>query len=127
MPVAIGLHPALQAVTRFEFNVDEAIEILENAGWKEGASGIREKGGKPLELVVQTSTNVPRPKNQAVVRQARQKAGIELEPKSATGSVFFSSDVANSDTYTYVYCDMEMLMITMASPGTRVSGIRKGL
>lgn len=43
------------------------------------------------------------------------------------GSAFFSSDVANSDTYTHVYCDMEMLMITMASPGPRVSGIRKGL
>ncbi len=69
----------------------------------------------------------PRQKNQAIVKQARQKAGIELEPKSVTGSVFFSSDVANSDTYTHVYCDMEMLMITMASPGTGGSGIRKGL
>ncbi len=82
MPAAIGLHPAFRAVARFEFNLDEAIEILENAGWKEGASGIREKGGKPLKLVVQTSTNVPWPKNHVIVTQACQKAAIELEPKS---------------------------------------------
>ncbi|MGJ4897003.1 MULTISPECIES: hypothetical protein [unclassified Bradyrhizobium] len=40
---------------------------MENAGWKKGASGIREKGGKPLKLVVQISTNVPRPKNHVIV------------------------------------------------------------
>ncbi|MGJ5008078.1 peptide ABC transporter substrate-binding protein [Bradyrhizobium oligotrophicum] len=102
--------------TRFEFNIDKANEILENAGWKKGASGIREKDGKPLKLVFQTSTNGPRQKNQAIVKQACQKAGIELELKSVVGSVFFSSDVANPDTYTHFYCDMEMLMITMSSP-----------
>ncbi|WP_316238147.1 peptide ABC transporter substrate-binding protein [Bradyrhizobium sp. SZCCHNR1015] len=102
--------------TRFEFNIDKANEILENAGWKKGASGIREKDGKPLKLVFQTSTNGPRQKNQAIVKQACQKAGIELELKPVVGSVFFSSDVANPDTYTHFYCDMEMLMITMSSP-----------
>ncbi|WP_316177306.1 peptide ABC transporter substrate-binding protein [Bradyrhizobium sp. SZCCHNRI1009] len=102
--------------TRFEFNIDKANEILENAGWKKGTSGIREKDGKPLKLVFQTSTNGPRQKNQAIVKQACQKAGIELELKSVVGSVFFSSDVANPDTYTHFYCDMEMLMITMSSP-----------
>ncbi|WP_315804756.1 peptide ABC transporter substrate-binding protein [Bradyrhizobium sp. SZCCHNS3002] len=102
--------------TRFEFNIDKANEILENAGWKKGTSGIREKDGKQLKLVFQTSTNGPRQKNQAIVKQACQKAGIELELKSVVGSVFFSSDVANPDTYTHFYCDMEMLMITMSSP-----------
>ncbi|WP_315724466.1 MULTISPECIES: peptide ABC transporter substrate-binding protein [unclassified Bradyrhizobium] len=102
--------------TSFEFNIEKANQILESAGWTKGASGVREKDGKPLKIVFQTSTNGPRQKNQAIIKQACQKAGIEMELKSVVGSVFFSSDVANPDTYTHFYCDMEMLMITMASP-----------
>ncbi len=36
--------------TKYEFNVDKAIDILEKAGWKKGADGIREKDGKKLKL-----------------------------------------------------------------------------
>ena len=50
----------------------------------------------------------PRQKTQAIVKQAAQKAGIEIEIKSVVASVFFSSDVANPDTYTKFYCDLQM-------------------
>ena len=50
-------------------------------------------------------------------RQAgRQKAGIDMELKSVTASVFFSSDVANPDTYSHFYCDMQMYTTTMTQP-----------
>jgi peptide/nickel transport system substrate-binding protein len=94
--------------TKYEFNVDKAIDILEKAGWKKGADGIREKGGKKLKLAYQTSINQPRQKNQAIVKQACQKAGIEVELKSVTASVFFSSDVSNPDTYPHFYADLQM-------------------
>ncbi|MCC8455884.1 ABC transporter substrate-binding protein, partial [Streptomyces rochei] len=74
----------------YEFNVDKANKILDEAGWKMGADGIREKDGKKLKYVFQTSTNAPRQKTQAIIKQACQKAGIELELKSVTASVFFS-------------------------------------
>ncbi len=45
----------------------------------------------------QTSINAPRQKTQAIIKQAAAKAGIEIELKSVTGSVFFSSDTANPD------------------------------
>ena len=61
--------------------------------------GIRAKDGKQLKFVFQTSINAPRQKTQAIVKQACQKAGIEIELKAVTASVFFSSDVANPDTY----------------------------
>ncbi len=102
--------------TKFEFNVDKANEILDAAGWKRGADGIREKGGKKLKFVYQTSVNAPRQKEQAIVKQAAQKAGIDLELKSVTASVFFSSDVANPDTYTKFCCDMQMYTTTMTQP-----------
>jgi peptide/nickel transport system substrate-binding protein len=100
----------------YEFNVDKASRILDEAGWKMGADGIREKDGKKLKYVFQTSTNAPRQKTQSIIKQACQKAGIELELKSVTASVFFSSDVGNPDTYTKFYCDMEMYATTQPQP-----------
>ncbi|MBS0526595.1 MAG: peptide ABC transporter substrate-binding protein [Proteobacteria bacterium] len=94
--------------TKFEFNVDKAADILEKAGWKKGSDGIREKDGKKLKFVYQTSINQPRQKNQAIVKQACQKAGIDIEVKAVVASVFFSSDVANPDTYPHFYCDLQM-------------------
>jgi peptide/nickel transport system substrate-binding protein len=102
--------------TKWEFNIDKAIDILEKGGWKKGADGIREKDGKKLKFVYQTSINTPRQKNQAIVKQACQKAGIDVELKSVTASVFFSSDVANPDTYPHFYCDIQMYTTTMTQP-----------
>ncbi len=99
-----------------EFNIEKANKILDDAGWKRGGDGIREKDGKKLKYVFQTSINAPRQKTQAIIKQACQKAGIELELKSVTASVFFSSDVANPDTYTKLYVDMEMYTTTQPQP-----------
>jgi peptide/nickel transport system substrate-binding protein len=101
---------------KWEFNVNKAIEMLDQAGWKPGSDGIRVKDGVPLKFVFQTSINAPRQKCQQVIKQAAQKAGISLELKSVTAAVFFSSDVANPDTYTKFYADMEMYTNTMLQP-----------
>ena len=102
--------------TKFEFNVDKAADILEKAGWKKGADGVRAKDGKKLKFVFQSSINQPRQKTQAIVKQACQKAGIDIEVKAVTASVFFSSDVANPDTYPHFYCDLQMYTTTMTQP-----------
>jgi peptide/nickel transport system substrate-binding protein len=100
----------------YAFDVDKANKILDEAGWKKGADGIREKDGKKLKYVFQTSINAPRQKTQAIIKQACQRAGIEIELKSVTASVFFSSDVGNPDTYSKFYCDMEMYNTTQPQP-----------
>jgi peptide/nickel transport system substrate-binding protein len=102
--------------TKWEFNIEKANKVLEDAGWKKGSDGIRAKDGKKLKFVYQTSINTPRQKTQAIVKQACQKAGIDLELKSVTASVFFSSDVANPDTYSHFYCDIQMYTTTMTQP-----------
>jgi peptide/nickel transport system substrate-binding protein len=102
--------------TKWEFNVDKANALLDAAGWKKGADGIREKGGKKMKFVYQTSINGTRQKEQAIVKQAAQKAGIDLELKSVTASVFFSSDVANPDTYQKFWADLQMYTTTMTAP-----------
>jgi peptide/nickel transport system substrate-binding protein len=98
--------------TRWEFNVDKANQLLDAAGWKRGADGVRAKDGKRLKFLYQTSTNAPRQKTQAIVKQACAKAGIEIEIKSVVASVFFASDPANPDTYPHFYADLQMYNTT---------------
>ena len=102
--------------TKYEFNVDKANQILEAAGWKKGGDGIRAKDGVKLKIVYQTSNNPLRQKTQAIVKQAAAKAGIEMELKGVVASVYFSSDVANPDTYTHFYTDIQMYTTTMTQP-----------
>jgi peptide/nickel transport system substrate-binding protein len=97
---------------RWEFNVDKANQILDAAGWKRRADGVRAKDGKRLKFLFQTSTNAPRQKTQAIVKQACAKAGIEIEIKSVVASVFFASDPANPDTYPHFYADLQMYNTT---------------
>jgi peptide/nickel transport system substrate-binding protein len=102
--------------TKWEFNIDKANALLDQAGWRRGSDGIRAKDGKKLKFVFQTSINAPRQKTQQIVKQACQKAGIDIEIKAVTASVYFSSDVANPDTYTKFYTDIQMYTITMPQP-----------
>jgi peptide/nickel transport system substrate-binding protein len=94
--------------TTWEFNVDKANRLLDEAGWKRGPDGIRNKDEKRLKFVFQTSINAPRQKTQAIIKQACQRAGIDMELKSVTASVYFSSDVANPDTARKFNADLQM-------------------
>jgi peptide/nickel transport system substrate-binding protein len=102
--------------TKWDYDVAKANQVLEDAGWKRGPDGTRAKHGKNLKLVFQTSINAPRQKTQAIVKQACQKAGIEVELKSITASVYFSSDVANPDTYKKFNADLQMYTTTLDAP-----------
>jgi peptide/nickel transport system substrate-binding protein len=96
--------------------------LLEEAGWRRAPgdrNGLRHKDGRPLKLLFTTSTSAPRQKVQAVLKQACQRAGIELELKSVTPAVFFSSDVANPDTAAKFWCDMQMYARTQGPPDPR--------
>src|SRR5579883_586770 len=102
------------------FDIDKANQLLDAGGWKRGPDGIRAKDGKRMKFVFQTSTNAPRQKNQAIVKQACQKAGIEMELKSVPGSVYFSSDIANPDTFEHFYADMQLYTLNMTQPDPQV-------
>jgi peptide/nickel transport system substrate-binding protein len=105
--------------TAYEFSIDKANQLLDKAGWGRGADGVRAKNGVRLKLVYQTSINAPRQKTQQIVKQACEKAGIEIEIKAVPASVFFSSDVGNPDTYAKFYADIQMYTngFTQPDPG----------
>ena len=80
--------------TRWEFNVDKASEVLDHAGWKRGADGIRAKDGKRLKFVSRPRSTRSGRRSRPSSRRAATKAGIEMELKSVVASVFFGSDEA---------------------------------
>jgi peptide/nickel transport system substrate-binding protein len=63
---------------KWEFIIDKAIQLLEDAGWKKGSDGIRMKDGKRLKFVYQTSINTPRQKNQAIVKKPAKRQASTL-------------------------------------------------
>ena len=101
---------------RPEFNPGKAAALLEAAGWKKGRSGIREKDGRQLKLVFQTSVNTARQKTQSVIKAALLRAGIETELKGVTSSVFFSADLGNPDTVGRFQADLQMYASGMGQP-----------
>jgi peptide/nickel transport system substrate-binding protein len=105
--------------TAYSFDVTKAIDILDKGGWKPGADGIREKDGVKLKLVFQSSINAPRQKTQEIVKQACQKAGIDIEIKAVPSSVYFSSDIGNPDTLAKFGTDLQMYSTSMSQPDPR--------
>ena len=103
--------------TKFEFNVGEGQPDPRGGRLEEGQRRDPGQGRREaLKMLYQTSINAPRQKTQAIVKQAAAKAGIDMELKSVTASVYFSSDVANPDTYAHFYTDIQMFTTTMTQP-----------
>ncbi|MFH4134978.1 ABC transporter substrate-binding protein, partial [Acinetobacter baumannii] len=51
----VPIHPTSWAYTeegvnKYEYNLDKAKKLLDEAGWKAGSDGIREKDGQKLKL-----------------------------------------------------------------------------
>ena len=102
--------------TRWEFNVEKASRVLDDAGWRRGPNGIRIKDGKRLRMLFQTAINAPRQKTQAIVKQAAAKIGIEVEVKAVVPAVYFSTDPANADTLAHFTADLQMYSLVNGSP-----------
>lgn len=75
-----------------DYSLDKAKTLLDEAGWKPGADGIREKGGVRMKLTFgTTSGNKLREQTQQVIQEQLKLAGIELEIKNVPSSVLFGS------------------------------------
>ncbi len=89
-------------------DIEGAKKLLDEAGWKPGSDGIREKGGVKLKLLYQTSTNAVRQDFQALIKQWWKEIGIDTELRNIDASVFFGGNVSSPDTYQKFYADVEM-------------------
>ncbi len=100
---------------KYEFNLDKAASLLDQAGAKMNGN-VRELNGRPLHWTYQTSVNSVRQKHQEIVKQSLGKIGVEIEIKSIDASVYFSGDPGNEQTTNHFYADLEMYTNSPSSP-----------
>lgn len=89
-------------------DIDGANALLDEAGWKRGADGVREKDGVRLSMLYQTSTNAVRQDFQAIIKEWWSMIGVETELRNISGSVYFGGDPSSPDTFQKFYADAEM-------------------
>ena len=90
-------------------DIEGAKALLEEAGWTDtDGDGVRDKDGKKLSLLYQTSTNAVRQDFQALIKQWWQEIGVETELRNINASVFFGGDPGSPDTFQRFYADVEM-------------------
>ena len=107
--------PALASPnTTWTFDADAANKILDDAGWKKNGS-VREKDGKKLEFQFTTTINSVRQKTQQVVKANLAKLGITVNLQQTDSSIFFSSEVGNTQSLQHMYTDMNMYTSTILS------------
>ncbi len=85
MPQADSSVPAIP------FDPEGAKKLLDDAGWKVGSDGIREKDGVKLKLRYATTTREVRKNVQAIVQQAWKAIGVDAELINHPSDVFFGS------------------------------------
>jgi peptide/nickel transport system substrate-binding protein len=102
--------------TRWEFSLDKASHLLDQAGWRRGSDGVRVKDGRRMKLLYQTSVNPVRQKTQAIIKKAFEQAGVEVELKAVNPGVFFSSDPGNADAFAKFHADLQMFTTSPGSP-----------
>jgi peptide/nickel transport system substrate-binding protein len=82
--------------------------LLDQAGWRVGADGVRAKDGVKMEMLYQTSTNAVRQNFQALVKQWWTELGVKVELRNINASVFFGGDAGSPDTFQKFFADVEM-------------------
>ncbi|MDP1576649.1 MAG: peptide ABC transporter substrate-binding protein, partial [Cypionkella sp.] len=73
-------------------DMEGAKKLLDEAGWVPGADGIREKDGKKLHVLYQSTVNPIRQDFQALIKDWWTELGVDVELKAIDPSVFFGGD-----------------------------------
>ncbi|MBW3631717.1 MAG: peptide ABC transporter substrate-binding protein [Chloroflexi bacterium] len=101
--------------TSWEFNVEEAKRILEEAGWTMQGD-VRAKDGVELNVTFVTSINSVRQKEQAIIKQALDQIGFRTELRQVDAAVYFDSSPGNDQNINHFYNDIEMYTDNPTTP-----------
>jgi len=108
--------------TSWSYDLEQAAQILEDAGWVLNGS-VREKDGVQLSLTFAASVNSVRQKTQAVIKQALEQIGFKVELVQADSTIFFDSTAGNEQNYLHFYWDSAVWSADISSliPISRLS------
>jgi len=103
--------------TSWEFDLEKAAQVLEEAGWVRDGD-VRAKDGVELSLSFSTASNAVRQKTQAVVKEALEKIGFKVALDQVDSAIFFDASPGNDQNNTHFYHDM---MMWSSGPGAPIS------
>jgi len=102
----------------FSYDLKKAGDMLDQAGWKKGADGIREKNGVKMNMTARSSITAQRDKELQVLKQSLKELGINLDLRSVDASVFFGRP-DNPEALRRFTTDIEMLATGSSSPDSQ--------
>ena len=89
-------------------DLEGARQLLEEAGWQPGPDGIRQKSGRRLSVLLQTSTNQVRQDFQVLLQQWWREIGVETELRDHDAAIFFGGDAESPGTIQKFFADIQM-------------------
>jgi peptide/nickel transport system substrate-binding protein len=93
-------YPGIEKLPFVQFDLAKANELLDAAGWKRGADGIRAKNGLRLSLEFASSSGSPDADTQLeIIRTAWQQIGVEMNVKRYLASQLFAPPSAGGVVY----------------------------
>lgn len=93
--------------TSWEFNLEAANEILDEAGW-ELDGNVRVKDGVRLQFVLMSSTSSVRQKTQAIVQDAFSQIGVSVQVDAVDAAIFFDATPGNDQNFYHMFWDMDL-------------------
>ncbi|MBA3377264.1 MAG: peptide ABC transporter substrate-binding protein [Chloroflexia bacterium] len=91
--------------TSWEFNLEAAAQMLDDAGWTLDGD-TRAKDGVELSLTYATPINQVRQKTQAVVKADLESIGIAVELVQVDPGIFFDGAAGNDQNFQHFYWDL---------------------
>ena len=113
--ILTGLEVTESPNTSWEFNLEAAAQVLDDAGWALDGD-VRAKDGVQLVLNYGTSINQVRQKTQAVVKQAFESIGVTVNLDQVDAGIFFDSAAGNDRNIGHFYWDITMYTNNPSSP-----------
>ncbi|MZQ85584.1 ABC transporter substrate-binding protein [Paenibacillus sp. 5J-6] len=114
-----------EGINPYKFDVEKAKQLLDEAGWKPGADGIREKDGKPLSIHFLGSKSAQTDNFIAITTESFKAIGVKFQPEVFAD---FNALVSKVESGDYDMVSFSTSLITDPSDGLQpfVDGEIKG-
>lgn len=93
--------------TSWEYNLEAANKILDDAGWALDGD-VRVKDGVALSFLLMTSTTSVRQKTQSIVQESFSQIGVKIEIDAVDAAIFFDATAGNDQNFYHMYWDMDL-------------------
>ncbi len=110
-----GLESFTSPNTTWEFDLEEAAQLLEDAGWTM-QNGVRAKDGVELTVRYATSVNQVRQKTQQVVKASLEQIGFAVQLAQIEAGIFFGGEPGNTQNINHFYWNLAMWTSGPSSP-----------